>query len=215
MALRPVQLSRRPFIAVFAGLLATQMLAGPARAAPEPDAAAEVVRSLVAEVFRLIGQDTDEAAATNALIPVVERQADIELLGRLILGRHWRTASPEQRAEYDALFRDYMLETFVKRLRPYIGSEIGAFEQRFEIQKTQELNRRDVLVRSSLVPPGSPALQVDWRLREREGRLVIIDLVVEGVSLLVTHRSEFGAVLNRGGMDGLLDELRGRVTESI
>lgn len=215
MARCPVKLSRRPFAAALAALFASQVLAGPALAAPERDAAADVVRGLVAEVFRLIGQGTDESVARAALVPVVERQTDIELLGRLILGRHWRTASPEQRAEYDALFRDYMLDTFVKRLRPYIGSDVGAFDERFDIRKSQKLNRRDVLVRSTLVPPDSPPLQIDWRLREREGRLVIIDLVVEGVSLLVTHRSEFGAVLNRGGMEGLLDELRGRVTESI
>jgi phospholipid transport system substrate-binding protein len=50
-------------------------------------------------------------------------------------------------------------------------------------------------------------------LRERPGEPVIIDLIVEGISLLVTQRSEFAAVLERSGVDGLLTELRARVAQ--
>ena len=57
-----------------------------------------------------------------------------------------------------------------------------------------------------------PPLQVDWRIRELDtGDLVAIDVIVEGVSLIVSLRSEFGAVVERRGMDGLLAELRERI----
>jgi phospholipid transport system substrate-binding protein len=53
-------------------------------------------------------------------------------------------------------------------------------------------------------------LTVDWRLRPRDDRPVIIDLIIEGASLLVSQRSEFAAVIERSSMDGLLTELRAR-----
>ncbi|MGI9503029.1 MAG: MlaC/ttg2D family ABC transporter substrate-binding protein, partial [Geminicoccaceae bacterium] len=80
---------------------------------------------------------------------------------------------------------------------------------------TQSVGKRDVIVRSRVTPPSGPPLNVDWRLRHRDGRPVIIDLVVEGVSLLITQRSEFGSVLERVGVDGLIRELRDRVAAQV
>ena len=73
---------------------------------------------------------------------------------------------------------------------------------------------QDALVSSRILSNGEPPLQVDWRLRERDGGApVTIDLIVEGVSLIVTLRSEFGSVIERQGFDGLLVELRQRITQ--
>jgi phospholipid transport system substrate-binding protein len=59
-----------------------------------------------------------------------------------------------------------------------------------------------------------PPIKVDWRVRElRDHSLVAIDVIVEGVSLVVTQRSEFGSVIERRGMDGLLSELRRRAED--
>ena len=59
---------------------------------------------------------------------------------------------------------------------------------------------------------GRQPLKVDWRVRELDGGdLVAIDVIIEGVSLIVTQRSEFSSVIERSGMDGLLAELRQRV----
>jgi phospholipid transport system substrate-binding protein len=68
------------------------------------------------------------------------------------------------------------------------------------------------VVQSRVTGAGQPALKVDWRVRERgDGNLVAIDVIVEGISMIVTQRSEFSAVIERRGMDGLLAELRQRV----
>ena len=68
-------------------------------------------------------------------------------------------------------------------------------------------------MQSRVLPPGSQPLRVDWRLRDRPEGPVVIDLIIEGISLLVTQRSEFAAVLERAGVDGLLAELNARVTQ--
>ena len=71
----------------------------------------------------------------------------------------------------------------------------------------------DILVQSRVLPPGNQPPRVDWRLRDRPEGPVVIDLIIEGISLLVTQRSEFAAVLERAGVDGLLAELNARVAQ--
>jgi phospholipid transport system substrate-binding protein len=184
-----------------------------ARAVPSAAAAEEVVRRLVDPVWHLVGQGSVDDLEHDDLLSVLDEGTDLTLLGRLVLGRYWRQANPRQRSEYLQLFRHYMLQTFVQRLRQYVGSDLSYAAERFQIIASRPVGERDVLVQSRVAPPSAQPLRVDWRLRERPGEPVIIDLIVEGISLLVTQRSEFAAVLERSGVDGLLTELRARVTQ--
>ena len=61
--------------------------------------------------------------------------------------------------------------------------------------------------------PSGPPLECDWRVRQRDGKLRIIDVMVEGVSMAVTQRSEFSAVIKSRGFDGLLSALRARTNK--
>ena len=135
-----------------------------------------------------------------------ERQpeaSDLDLVARLILGRHWRTASAEQQEEYLELFRAFALHTLASRLDVYGGQD-------FEITGAKVVGRDDALVSTRILSDGPP-VAVDWRVRQRDDdSMVAIDVIVEGVSLIVTQRSEFGAVIERRGLDGLLAELRRR-----
>ena len=83
----------------------------------------------------------------------------------------------------------------------------------FQVVASRPVGNLDILVQSRVLPSGSQPLRVDWRLRERPDGPVVIDLIIEGISLLVTQRSEFAAVLERNGVDGLLTELNARVTQ--
>jgi phospholipid transport system substrate-binding protein len=182
-------------------------------AAPSTGAAEEVVRRLVDQVWQLLAAGGIADVDQERLLLVLEDGTDLSLLGQLVLGRYWRQATDRQRAEYLRLFRRYMLQTFLQRLRQYGGSDLGFAGERFQIIASRPVGERDVLVQSRVTPPSSQPLRVDWRLRERPGEPVIIDLIVEGISLLVTQRSEFAAVLERGGVDRLLIELQARVSQ--
>jgi phospholipid transport system substrate-binding protein len=173
-----------------------------------------VVQQLVERVWQLLGERGDAPDIDrDHLLSLLDEGTDLSLLGRLVLGRYWRDASPGQRTEYLQLFRRYMLQTFIQRLRQYAGTDMSHPGERFQIIASRPVGERDILVQSRVAPPTSQPLRVDWRLRERPGEPVIIDLIVEGISLLVTQRSEFAAVLERGGVEGLLAELRARVTQ--
>ncbi len=214
MAIDVTSFGRRQLIYAGAALLSALLPGRAARGLPSAAAAETVVQRLVEQVWQLLAARGDASDIDrDHLLSVLDEGTDLTLLGRLVLGRYWRDASPGQRAEYLQLFRRYMLQTFIQRLRQYAGTDKSHPGERFQIIASRPVGERDILVQSRVAPPTSQPLRVDWRLRERPGEPVIIDLIVEGISLLVTQRSEFAAVLERGGVEGLLAELRARVTQ--
>jgi phospholipid transport system substrate-binding protein len=206
-------LPRRQLVLGSLALLGPLVAGRTVRAVPAPGAAEEVVRRLVDQVWRLLAEGGIEGLDREHLLAVLDQGADLTLLGRLVLGRYWRQADQRQRTEYLRLFRHYIFQTFVQRLRQYAGGDLSYGVERFQIIASRPVGERDVLVQSRIAPPSGQPLRVDWRLRESPAEPVIIDLIVENVSLLVTQRSEFAAVLERSGIDGLLAELRVRVTQ--
>lgn len=208
-------LHRRRLLGTAVGSLLLALAPSNALAAPAARTAESVVQRLVEQVWQVLEEGKIDDRSYAQLLPVIEQQTDLSLLARLVLGRHWRQASTTQRDEYQTLFRSFVLQTFVKRVRRYAGPNLGTVDDRFEIITSRDVSKRDVLVNSRVLPPSSPPLRVDWRLRRRAEEPVIIDLIVEGVSLLVTQRSEFAAVVEHVGMDGLISELRSRVAQQI
>jgi phospholipid transport system substrate-binding protein len=185
------------------------------RAAPPTVAAEEVVQRLVDRLWQLLTEHGVGAVDEQELLAVLDQGTDLTLLGRLVLGRYWRDANPQQRTMYLHLFRRYMAQTFVQRLRQYVGNDPHQPTPDFQVVASRPVGNWDILVQSRVLPPDSQPLRVDWRLRDRPEGPVVIDLIIEGISLLVTQRSEFAAVLERAGVDGLLAELNARVTQPI
>jgi phospholipid transport system substrate-binding protein len=206
-------LRRRQLILGGVALLSWLLPRRPALAVPAAAAAEEVVQRLVDQVWRLMANSGVDEVDQEDLLSVLAEGTEVSLRGQRVVGRYWRQANPSQRTEYLILFRRYMFQTFVQRLRQYVGSDLGAASERFQIIASRPVGTRDILVQSRVAPPSCQPLRVDWRLRERPGEPVIIDLIVEGISLLVTQRSEFAAVLERGGIDRLLGELQARVSQ--
>jgi phospholipid transport system substrate-binding protein len=177
-----------------------------AQATVSADAAQQMIQEVGTQVLAILrDQGLDNRQKFERLVALLDGPIDLELIARLILGRHWRSASEAQRAEYLQLFRAFALDNLASRLHVYDGQD-------FEIVGAQAVDERDAVVATRVTGGSRPPLKVDWRVRERDdGHLVAIDVIVEGVSLIVTQRSEFSAVIERRGMDGLLAELRQRV----
>jgi phospholipid transport system substrate-binding protein len=194
-------LARRQVIGV--ALLVAGMPAPAARARPDVDEAAAVVRSFADRAIALLADEgLAESERLAAFQELIVGSFDLALTARLVLGQHWRTATPEQRAAFVELFERYVIATYGARLDAYGGETL-------EVQGAQARGERDALVRSRLHGPHGAPLAVDWRLRRGDDGWRIIDVVIANVSLAITHRSEFAAVINRKrGLDGLLHALR-------
>ncbi len=140
---------------------------------------------------------------------MLKESFDLNTIGRFVLGRTWLAATPEQQKEYIQLFEQLVVKTYSERFALYTG-------EGFRVRAVRPEGERDVIVNSAIIrPDGSSSTSVDWRVRQKDGKLGVIDVVVEGVSMSVTQRQEYASVIERSGgnIEGLLDLMRKRVED--
>lgn len=135
---------------------------------------------------------------------LLDANFDVETIGKWVLGRYWRGASPEEKAEYLKLFREYIVITYVERFDQYSG-------ERLKVIKSVSEPGEDALVFSEIRrPTGGEPIRVDWRVRAEADVYKILDVYVEGISMSQTQRKEFTSVIraNGGTVAGLNNALR-------
>ncbi len=126
---------------------------------------------------------------------------DLPRIGRFVLGRHWKSATLAQRAEYQVLFAEYVLENYIRLL--------GMYDVRkFSVQQATSKRGSDTIVHSKILRETGQLIDLRWRVREKGGEFRVIDLSTAGLSLAITYRAEFSSVVASRGIAGLLDALR-------
>lgn len=195
--------SRRRFFGVAVAALAVAGILGswslPLQAAPltAPD---RFVDRFGAQAIQVLDATRDDPDARRArFAELMQRDIDIPRVAALVLGRAWRSADVERRARFVQAFENHLIGTYSRRFDTYAG-------ERLEVAG-QAPAGDDVLVSSRVVAQGGQPITVVWRVREKDGRWRIIDAAVEGVSMVVTWRNEFAAVIEAEGLDGLIARL--------
>ena len=199
---------RRMAIVLY-GIALLPVLSGHGTAASAEDAGAGAF--LLSLNTRAIERLTDES------VPLTERKQqfrelfretfDVPAVGRFVLGRYWRKAVPEVRKDFLSVFEEIMVARFAPKFAGYA-------ETKFEIRKVRTLREQgQYMIKSKISPTQGEPFQVDWRVRERDGRYKILDVVGQGVSMALTLRSEYASVIKDAGgrVEGLVDRLRERV----
>lgn len=141
--------------------------------------------------------DTDRRAEFERLL---NGHFDMDTIARFVLGRYWGQATPEQQREYVSLFKKMVIDIYSNRFAEYSGQD-------FKVTGSRPAGRNDTMVNSVIIPQnGGSEVSVDWRIRDGK----IIDVIVEGVSMSVTQRSEFASIIQRGGgnVSALIDYLK-------
>ena len=124
-------------------------------------------------------------------------------IARFVLGRYWRSASPQEQQEFLKLFDDYVVFVYGTRLANFNGES-------FKVRGSRT-DEGGVIVSSDVISPGGEApIKIDWRLVTDNGAFKINDIIIEGISMMVTQRSEFASVIQRHGgkVGGLLELMR-------
>ena len=153
---------------------------------------------------------TELVAAINAsnapVAQILRRSVDVEGVGRFILGRWWRNATPDQQREYLQLFEQVLIRNLSARFGEFQGV-------RFQLGRTQARTEEDALVSTIIERPGNPAFGLDWRVSEVSGQPKIVDVIAEGTSLRLTTRSEYSSVITRNGsnVSALLAAMRQQI----
>ena len=134
-------------------------------------------------------------------------QADFDGPGiaRFVLGRYWRSASEQEQQEYLKLFEDYVVFVYGTRLSNFNGETFKMLGSRTDESGT-------IVSTDIISPSGEAPIKVDWQLIADHGSFKINDVIIEGISMLATQRSEFASVIQRHGgqVGGLLELMRER-----
>lgn len=123
---------------------------------------------------------------------ILRRSVDVEGVGRFVLGRFWRQATPAEQAEYLRLFEESLIRNLAGRFGEFQGVS-------FSVERSPRMIEEDVVVATIVTRPGQPPVTLEWRVAEVGGQPRIVDLIAEGASLRLTQRSEYAAVITRGG----------------
>ena len=198
--MRPKLIHNRSYY--FAVFLVAACVAFPqlSQAAGEPD---EFIRSVGQNAINsLTNKEITQAQREDRFRKILNYRFELKLLARFTLGRFWRRASEKQQKEYTGLFEDFIVKAYAARFADYKG-------ENFVVGKVRNINERDNLVLSEVILADGRKIPVHWRVRNGK-QFKIVDVLVEGVSMAITQRDEFSAIINQNGgkIDGLLAALR-------
>lgn len=156
----------------------------------------------------ILNADIDTVEKTARFRTLFNDGFDIPAISRFVLGRSWRRASDANKEAFIALFEDVIVYTWSRRFSEYTGQTI-------EVRGTSPDGEIGTLVDSVIVDENGQTITAQWRLRQRDEGLRIVDVIIEGVSMSITYRQDYASVIRQqGGFTGLLDLLGKQVVES-
>ena len=185
------------------GLLAVVALTAVAAAAtPAEDAASAVVeQTLDAVVEVLRDRDLPDDARRKQVEAIAYVRFDFDTISRLVLARNWKKLTPEQREQFIVEFKRHLSGSYWRTLDDYRDEDV-------QITGSRLARNGDVTVRSRIngADRSSPIL-IDYRMRPRGDDWVVIDVIIESVSLVQNFRSQTQEIIGDVGVDGLIEQL--------
>ena len=158
-------------------------------------------------IEQIINSNASQDEKNKVFRKLFTENLDLDYIGKFVLGRYWRTATPAQRKEFVDLYKEFNVLTWSKRFDEFKG-------KKFIFDGTSTANNPNQVFVNTSVPmqEGAPA-SVKWRVNNINGKLKIIDIIVENVSLAQTARNEYTSYIAKSpkGIDGLLENLRSKI----
>ena len=181
--------------------LAAMMAATPALALDGPGAKA-LVNKVVNDINRVIASGNSLSAMIRDFENIFTRYADVNIIAQSTLGPDSRRASPAQMRTFVEAFKGYIARKYGKRFNEFAGGRI-------EVQGVRKVKSWHE-VKSTAYLPGEAPFNVLFLVSDRSGRDLFFDMVIEGVSLRLSERTEIGSMLDRrgGDIDALIRDLR-------
>jgi phospholipid transport system substrate-binding protein len=192
---------RRSLLTSLFLLMSTASLAAPP--VVNPADAVAFMNQLWDRAVEVLNKKSDPALRQERFRQLFHADFDCPGIARFVLGRYWRDASEEEQRDFVRLFEDYIVFVYTARLSNFGGQD-------FKIRGSRSDGDGVMVSTDVFSPGGSSPLKIDWRLVSDNGTYKINDVIVEGVSMLVTQRSEFASIVQRNGgqVRGLLAMMR-------
>ncbi len=191
------RLGRRDVLVGLAAGGALVAFGAPARAQATAQAQA-LVSQISSELTQMVNSGRSQSQMYTGFEGILSKYADTQAIGASVLGPPWRSASAAQKKAFIAAFQHYLSRRYGKQFGEYKSAEI-------KVTGAKDGGRVGVLVNTKVVRPGQEDVAVDWQVSSGSGSPKVVNLVIEGVSLLASERAEIGARLDAAG--GSLDKL--------
>ncbi|QQA42605.1 ABC transporter substrate-binding protein [Pelagovum pacificum] len=195
-------LSRRALM-LGAGAGAALSLVPLRAAAVTTDQATQLVNALVADINAVIASGKSEGAMIGDFANLFVRYGDTPTIAQYVLGNAGRSATPQQRQRFTQAYTSYVAQKYGSRFREFIGSEI-------RVESAQAVNNY-VSVTTTAYLRGESPFRVDFHISDGSGQAKMFNLVVEGVNMLLSERTEIAALLDRNGgnVDAMIAAISG------
>jgi phospholipid transport system substrate-binding protein len=168
----------------------------------------QLVQKITDDVLAAVKSDKQLAAGDKQkAVKLAEEKVlpniDFQYATRLAVGRAWRQATPEQKQRIVTEFRNMLVRTYSNSISAYQGQTLKILPSRGKGDRTDE----EATVHTQFVRAGGQPLPIDFQMHKAGADWKVYDIVVEGVSLVLTYRSEFDAIVKQQGIDGLIQAL--------
>ncbi len=143
------------------------------------------------------------------LAPAIEQAYDIPLMAAKVLGRHWRDLSDEDKGRWVETFRQITVSTYAERFDGWSGEELLVIDATVGARDTR-------IVHTKIGRPNADAVDIHYRMKERQGRWRIMDVYLNGtISELALRRSEYGSVIKADGLAVLIERLESKIEAGV
>lgn len=196
-----IEFTRRELLAGAAAFAFVGALGGAAQADAVGDATT-LVTALSAELQQMVNSGQGQSGQIATFQRIIGRYADMGPVAASVLGQPWRSASPAQKQAFVAAFQSYFARKYGNTFSQYKNASIS-------VSGAKDGGKSGVLVSSVVKRPGQENIAVDWQISARSGAPKVVNLIIEGVSMLANERAEVGAMLDaqRGSLDGLIAQM--------
>lgn len=196
------------FAALFASVFTFSAAANAAVDAAQAEAFVEkVTREGIEEI---INANVSQTVKDQRFEKLFNNALDLNFIGQFVLGRYWRTSTPEQKKGFINAYRELNIKTWSKRFDEFKG-------KKFVFKGTSPSNSANQIFVNSLVPmdQGEP-VKVVWRVKQTGDKFKIVDIIIENVSLAITARNEYTAYIKSapGGVDDLIKDLQNKTNKA-
>jgi len=198
---------RRVFASGLTALVAVAFAFGPAVVVADDDAALvaaprQIIDDAASQIVAVLARTEEPAEQRVSEIEEIAHEIfDFTTMSKLVLARNWRTLDKPKRAEFVREFKTHLSRTYGTRLDRFDDVDVEVYGSQVEV-------RNDVTVKTRIVGGQFDGAEISYRLRNRKDAWKIIDVVIEGVSLVSNYRTQFASVLNGGTIDDLITKLK-------
>jgi phospholipid transport system substrate-binding protein len=188
----------------FALALAATLLSAASVLAAAADDAKTAMQGTIDEVLNVLRTPgKDEAARRKEIEAIAKQRFDFTTMSKLVLKRDWKRFSPAEQKEFVGEFTDYLAASYGTRIARYANEDVVTKGARDEVNG-------DASVLTAIKGGQFDGAQVDYRMRKVASEWRVIDVVIEGVSLVSNFRSQFADVIARGGPQELLKRIKAK-----